>query len=227
MAKYTSFPFFTMPIMNLQAAQPEKKAPRKPASRDVKGTEDVFAQDGNQDHQERELGDGVLFVSQQQARGDGGSAPGKPRQDGQALGKTDDEGVAVGDFPFPATQVGGQSQQQGCDYQHATYQQEASEQGFHVIFEEKADDHDRDHRNENLQDIVGFLVHFEFDEPLEKFDDLVPENDNRAKDRRTMDDHGEQEVVRDLDAQQGFSDFQMPAAADRQKLGQSLDDTED
>ena len=59
----------------------------------VLNVEQCLAEDGRNDHEERELSQFLFLVAEEEAGGDGASRTGEARQHGDRLGDTDDEGV--------------------------------------------------------------------------------------------------------------------------------------
>ena len=100
------------------------------------------------------------------------------------------------------------------------------EKTFDIGLEEHAYDEYRYHGDTYLQDIVGLIVVSESEKPLQETPYLLSEDHDCAEHGGRMDGHFKYKVPRASDAEKFPAYDQMPAAADRQELGQSLDKTE-
>nr|DAF45604.1 MAG TPA: hypothetical protein [Siphoviridae sp. ctBLh2] len=194
------------------------------------GLEQRLAEDWCEDHEERELGYGRLLVAEQQSGGDGRTRTRESGHGGTRLRQSDDEGVAVGDcLPLPRPGIVGEGQQGGRQQQHGAYEGEdpgGVEQGVDLLLEQKTDDADRDHRDDDLEDVGLLLVETAREEPLEQAPHLVPEHNDRTQHGGGMQDDVEREVLFDLHAQQLLGDLKVPAARDGKKFGDALHDAE-
>ena len=83
---------------------------------DILDVEQHLAEDGRNEHEERELSETLFLVAEEESGGDGGSRAREAGEDGDGLSNTDDEGVERRDF-LSLTRFGeiAESQQGGGD----------------------------------------------------------------------------------------------------------------
>ena len=102
-----------------------------------------------------------------------------------------------------------------------------SKEGFHLLLEEHSYNKHRNHRHQNLGDIVFLGVPFQRGERTAKeFRHLVPQDDQRGKYGGGMHHDGKREVLLTCRAQQRLTYLKVSGRRYGQKLGQSLNDTE-
>ena len=191
--------------------------------------EEGFAEDGGNDHEERELCEALFLVAEEETGGDGGARTREARQHGEGLGDTDDEGVQGRDVlalarlgPVAESQQGSGDQQADAHHEEA-----ATEDGLDLVLEQQAHDGYGDHGDEDVDGITHSLVPFPLEDVGENPHDFLPKDDDGAEYRSHMDGDGEGEVLFATHAEEVGSDGQMTAGGDGKIFGESLDDAQD
>lgn len=156
------------------------------------------------------------------------SLNGRVREHRHCLCQTDDEGVALRDVCFLTRFCEiGEREQQRCHEQHGAYYcKSAAEYFFNIVFEEHAYDAHRNHRDDDVDEIAGLVVHAALCQAFEYPADFFPENHECAEHGGNVYDDSESEVFFSLDAKQGAADCEVSAAADREVFSESLHESE-
>ena len=108
----------------------------------------------------------------------------------------------------------GEDKQGSCHEQHDAHNQQAAAKNFlHLILKEKAHDAHGNHRHEDIEEILGLVVHLELEQTLQYPVNFAPQDDEGAEHRSHMDQNGKREVIGALDAKQITTDGQMATTA--------------
>ena len=177
-----------------QRSRPEAAAETLPAPGHLQQAEKLLSHDGNQHHEERELGHAVPPDPAEQSGGDGGAGAREPGSHGAGLAESDHESLPPGDavaVMVPDTHlVGeavGQRKEHRRDAQADAHDEKAvAEQAFDEVLEEEAHHGHGNHGHADLQEVVGLVVIPELENTLENLPYHRPEHHYGAEHRREM-----------------------------------------
>ena len=120
-----------------------------------------------------------------------------------------------------------ESKEHSCYEEHTAHDKQAwTENLFYLILEEYAYDTHRNHRDDDIEGILCFLIHLELEESLQNPINFFPQNDQCTQHGCYMNHDSKSKVILSVNAKKISTDSQMTATAYRQILCETLNESQ-
>ena len=119
-------------------------------------------------------------------------------------------------------------EQQGCQQQTATHnEQSRTEYLLYLVLEEHADDAYRYHRHDDVEEILGLVVHLKLEESFQYPVYLLPQYHERTHHCSNVHQYGECQILLAFDAEEIRAYSEMTTTTYRQIFGKALNNAQD